>query len=106
VLGSGCWVLGKTKPSTQKPAPNTHFYYMPLQVFLNASLRRYVPGYNPYDGLSLEVSPGTPVSRIISLLDLPAKEVTLIMVNGVRQQPDFPLQGGERLGLFPPIGGG
>jgi molybdopterin synthase sulfur carrier subunit len=79
---------------------------MPLQVFLNASLRPYVPGYNPYEGVILEVPPGTPVSRIISRLGLPPEEVTLIMVNGVRQQPDFPLQGGERLGLFPPIGGG
>jgi molybdopterin synthase sulfur carrier subunit len=79
---------------------------MSLQVFLNASLRRYVPGYNPYDGLTLEVSPGTPVSRIISLLELPPEEVTLIMVDGVRRQADFTLQGGERLGLFPPIGGG
>jgi molybdopterin synthase sulfur carrier subunit len=93
-------------PSTQHPEPNTHFNAMPLQVFLNASLRHYVPGYNPYDGLTLEVSPGTPVSRLISQIGLPLEEVTLIMVNGVRQQPDFPLQGGERLGLFPPIGGG
>ncbi len=79
---------------------------MPLQVFLNASLRLYVPGYNPYAGIALEVSPGTPVSLVIDQLGLPAEEVTLIMVNGARQQPDFALQGEERLGLFPPIGGG
>jgi molybdopterin synthase sulfur carrier subunit len=79
---------------------------MPLQVFLNASLRLYVPGYNPYEGLTLEVPSGTPVSRIISRLGLPPEEVTLIMVNGVRQNRDFPLEGSERLGLFPPIGGG
>jgi sulfur carrier protein ThiS len=79
---------------------------MPLQVFLNATLRRYVPGYDPYKGLILEIPPGAPVSHIICRLGLPAEEVTLIMVNGVRQPPDFTLQGGERLGLFPPIGGG
>ncbi len=79
---------------------------MPLQVFLNATLRLHVPGYDPYTGITLEVPPGTPVSRVISELGLPLKEVTLIMVNGVRQQPEFPLQGDERLGLFPPIGGG
>ena len=50
--------------------------------------------------------PGTPVSRVIAELGLPGEEVTLIMVNGARQQADFPLQGEERLGLFPPIGGG
>ena len=79
---------------------------MPLQVFLNASLRPYVRGYNPYDGISLEVPPGTPVSRVISQLGVPLEEVTLILVNGLRQQPDFPLEGGERLGLFPPLDGG
>jgi molybdopterin synthase sulfur carrier subunit len=85
---------------------NLFFIVMPLQVFLNASLRHYVPGYNPYDGLNVDVSPGTTVSRIVSRLGLPLEKVTLIMVNGVRQQLDFPLEGGERLGLFPPIGGG
>ena len=79
---------------------------MPLQVFLNASLRLYVPGYNPYEGITLEVPPGTPVSRVISRLGLPPEEVTLILVNGARKQADFSLEGEERLGLFPPIGGG
>jgi molybdopterin synthase sulfur carrier subunit len=79
---------------------------MPLQIFLNATLRGFVPGYDPYQGVSLEVSPGTPVSSIISRLGLPAAKVTLIWVNGRRQGADFLLEGNERLGLFPPIGGG
>jgi molybdopterin synthase sulfur carrier subunit len=79
---------------------------MPLHIFLNATLRPYVPGYDPYRGLSLEVPPGTAVSRVIDQLGLPAKEVTLIMVDGRRREADFELQGNERLGLFPPIGGG
>jgi sulfur-carrier protein len=79
---------------------------MPLQIFLNATLRRFIPNYNPYEGLFLEVPPGASVSRVISDLGLPPEEVTLILVNGVRREPDFPLQGDERLGLFPPIGGG
>ncbi len=79
---------------------------MALQIFLNATLRQYVAGYNPYQGISLEVPPGTPVSRVIAQLGLPAKEVTLIMVDGRRREADFQLQGKERLGLFPPIGGG
>ncbi len=79
---------------------------MPLQIFLNATLRHYVPDYNPYQGISLEVAPRTRVSQVILQLSLPAKEVTLIMVDGRRQEADFVLQGKERLGLFPPIGGG
>ncbi len=79
---------------------------MPLQIFLNATLRQYVPGYDPYQGLSLEVAHGTAVSQVMEQLGVPAREVTLIMVDGRRQEADYQLQGNERLGLFPPIGGG
>ena len=79
---------------------------MPLQIFLNATLRQYVQGYDPYQGIPLEVPPGTTVGQVMMQLDLPEREVTLIMVNGRRQEADFSLQGNERLGLFPPIGGG
>lgn len=79
---------------------------MALQIFLNATLRQYVPGYDPYKGMALEIPPGAAVSQVIVSLGLPPKEVTLIMVDGRRQEADFVLQGNERLGLFPPIGGG
>jgi molybdopterin synthase sulfur carrier subunit len=79
---------------------------MPLHIFLNATLRQYVPGYDPYQGVSLAAPPGTPISQVIADLGLPVQEVALIMVDGRRREPDFALQGNERLGLFPPIGGG
>jgi molybdopterin synthase sulfur carrier subunit len=79
---------------------------MALTIFLNATLRQYVPGYDPYQGLPLEVPPGSTVARVIQRLGLPAQDVTLIMVDGRRQEADFILQGNERVGLFPPIGGG
>ena len=44
--------------------------------------------------------------RVLAQLGLPEREVTLIMVDGRRREADFSLQGNERLGLFPPIGGG
>ncbi|MCL4501486.1 MAG: MoaD/ThiS family protein [Deltaproteobacteria bacterium] len=79
---------------------------MPLQIFLNATLRQYLPGYDPYQGVSLEVPAGTTIAQVMDRLNLPPKEVTLIMVDGRRREADFALQGDERLGLFPPIGGG
>jgi sulfur-carrier protein len=79
---------------------------MPLQIFLNATLRQYIPGYNPLAGLSLEIPPGTTAAQVIARLNLPAAQVTLIMVDGRRRDPDYVLRGDERLGLFPPIGGG
>jgi molybdopterin synthase sulfur carrier subunit len=79
---------------------------MALKIFLNASLRQFVPGYDPYQGLTLEVAPGATVAQVAARLGLPMAEITLIMVDGRRQETDFSLQGSERLGLFPPIGGG
>jgi molybdopterin synthase sulfur carrier subunit len=79
---------------------------MALQILVNATLRQYVPGYNPYQGINLEVRPGASVAQVIAELGLPAQEVTLIMVDGRRQEADYVLRGDERLGLFPPIGGG
>jgi sulfur-carrier protein len=79
---------------------------MALQIFLNASLRQYVSGYNPYQGVTLKVAPGVTVAQVADRLGLPAAEIALIMVDGRRQEADFSLQGSERLGLFPPIGGG
>ncbi len=54
----------------------------------------------------MEVPAGAAVAQVIARLGLPAAEVTLIMVDGRRREADFVLQGQERLGLFPPIGGG
>jgi sulfur-carrier protein len=79
---------------------------MALQIFLNATLRQYLPGYDPYEGLTLDVAPGATVAQVLAELGLPESEVTLIMVDGRRREADFILQGTERLGLFPPIGGG
>ena len=79
---------------------------MPLKLRLFATLRQFVPGYDPHQGLALEIAPGTPLARVIQQLGLPAEDVTLILVNGVHRQPDFQLQGDERVAFFPPVGGG
>jgi sulfur-carrier protein len=79
---------------------------MSLLVLLNATLRRYKPGYNAAVGISLEVAPGTTVAQILPILGVPPQEVTLLFVDGRRRELDFVLQGNERVALFPPIGGG
>ncbi|SHF27350.1 Molybdopterin converting factor, small subunit [Desulfacinum infernum DSM 9756] len=79
---------------------------MALQVLLSATLRRCVPDYDPTEGIRLEVEPGTTVREVIRRLNLPEKEIKLIMVNGLASPPDTALQGDERVAFFPPVGGG
>jgi molybdopterin converting factor small subunit len=46
------------------------------------------------------------VQELIRSLQLPADAVKLIFVNGRKQDTTYVLEPGDRLGLFPPVGGG
>jgi sulfur carrier protein ThiS len=79
---------------------------MALKVFLAATLRKYIPGYDGAVGHDLEIPPGSTVADAARLLGIPEGDVKLIMVNGIGSRWETVLQGDERLGLFPPVGGG
>lgn len=79
---------------------------MPLQVFLAATLRKYLPGYDAGTGHWMEVGRGAVVRDVARGLSIPEEEVKIVMVNGVGAAMDTPLQGDERVALFPPVGGG
>lgn len=79
---------------------------MALKVFLAATLRKYVPGYDSGKGLELEVEPGATARDVAARLNIPLDEVRLIMIDGIGSKWDAPLDGAERLALFPPVGGG
>jgi sulfur carrier protein ThiS len=46
------------------------------------------------------------VADILAGLGIASQEVKIIMVNGVHAKPDRELQDGDRVGLFPAVGGG
>ena len=79
---------------------------MPLIIFLSSTLRKYVPGYDPTKGVSFIVDGERTVSDICEQMNIPAGKIKIIMVNGKSQSPDHILKGDERVGLFPPVGGG
>lgn len=53
-----------------------------------------------------EYSPGTTVVQVAGDLHISAEELALILVNGVSARPEKPLNEGDVLALFPPVGGG
>ncbi|MFH1033682.1 MAG: MoaD/ThiS family protein [Pseudomonadota bacterium] len=79
---------------------------MSLEVRLSASLRRRVPGYDPHRGLTLPWEPGLRVDGLLARLDLPPGEVKIIMINGQGRDLGHLLADGDRVGLFPAVGGG
>ena len=78
---------------------NTH---VKIQLKLYATLKKFAPG----DGDELDIEPGSSVSDILKQIGIPATEAKLVFINGKRGAVDTVLEGGERLGIFPPVGGG
>ena len=78
---------------------------MRIEVRLFATLRRHA--LSAAGGvLAVDVPEGCKAADAIARLGIDAPEVHILMVNGVIGRLDQVLVGGDRLGLFPPVGGG
>ena len=78
---------------------------MRIEVRLYATLRRCRPE-RPDGRLDVELPEGATVLEVVNLLGLDPAEIHLVMINGVGRDLNQPLRQDDRLGLFPPIGGG
>jgi molybdopterin synthase sulfur carrier subunit len=77
---------------------------MKLEIRLFATLRLYMNGVRA-DG-SLDVVEEATVADIVEMLGLPNDQVRLVFVNGRHVGRDHVLVEGDRVGIFPPVGGG
>jgi len=78
-----------------------------VEVRLFASLRKYNPEKKEdSDPFALELADGTKLGDLVNKLKIPRQEIGVLMVNGKWQKEDYPLKDGDRIGLFPLIGGG
>ena len=73
-----------------------------IDLNLFVTLSKYYPGGSN----EFKVSTGTTVGKLIRDLNIPEDDVKLIFVNGVRRDRDYQLENNDRVGLFPPVGGG
>ena len=72
-----------------------------IEVRCFASLAQYAPA----EGCAKCAAPGT-VGDLIRALGIPAGEVAIIFINGAHAAEDTVLRDGDRVGLFPAVGGG
>jgi len=79
---------------------------MMLHVKLSTTLRECVPGYAPAEGVTAELDGGTTVEHLACKLGLPLQDIKIIMVNGRHADMDTRLADGDRVALFPHVGGG
>ena len=60
----------------------------------------------PQNAAHYPIDPGMPVEALLAQLKIPLSEAKLIFINGIKRDLQTLLQGGERVGIFPPVGGG
>jgi molybdopterin converting factor small subunit len=74
-----------------------------VKVSLYATLRSHVGGA---PSVEVDVEPGQTVEEVLAGLGVPAEQTRIIFINNRAAGLQQRLEGGERVGVFPAIGGG
>lgn len=72
-----------------------------ITVKLFATLRR-----GRFENDTKKFPTGATVRDVIDKLNIPDEKVSIIFINGRHAKRDHELEDGDRLALFPPVGGG
>lgn len=80
---------------------------MKIQLKLFATLSQFLPDQKQ-SGFSnlLEIEEGTTISQLLGHLKIPSDQSKIIFLNGLHATGSSILKEGDRLGIFPPLGGG
>lgn len=73
-----------------------------IELRLFASLATKIPP----NALEYDIEPGLSVAGLLKQLNISPDEAKLVFINSVRCELNTALSGGERVGIFPPVGGG
>jgi molybdopterin converting factor small subunit len=73
-----------------------------IQIKLFASLQKFMP-QSP-ENYTIEA--GITVATLLQQLGIPQDMIKLVFIDSVRADLTSTLKGGERVGIFPPVGGG
>ena len=75
---------------------------MPIDLRCFATLAPLMPA----NAGALPLVPGETVLALTKRLGIPLEEIKLVFVNGTAVSLDAVLSDGDRVGIFPPVGGG
>ena len=73
-----------------------------IDLRLFATLQKFTPDAS--EGFT--ITPGITIRDVLEQIGVPIDKAKLIFVNGLKKDLDVELSGGERVGVFPPVGGG
>ena len=73
-----------------------------IQIKLFATLQPFTPP----SGEKYRIDPGISIRSLLEQLNLPEEKAKLIFIDGIKANLSSTLNGGERVSIFPPVGGG
>jgi len=73
-----------------------------IQLKLFATLHEFEPPSSE----NYSIEQGMSIRDLLEKLDVPPAKARLIFINGIKADLTATLEGGERVGIFPPVGGG
>ena len=74
---------------------------------LSESLKdQYPDGLKPGSAIELDMPAESSIGNLLDKLELRGKDGLLVFVNGRAKQLEYKVCEGDRIGIFPPIGGG
>lgn len=79
---------------------------MRVRAKVFATLAHYLPDTPPGAAVEVELAEGATIEALLAKLGVPLAEARMIFVNGRARSPEWALQAGDEVGIFPPIGGG
>lgn len=77
-----------------------------LEVRVFSGLEKYIPGAHFGQSIEIERPEGVTLAELVDSLGIPRSQVFTVLVNGRHAPMDRVLQPGDRISLFPPVGGG
>jgi molybdopterin converting factor small subunit len=77
-----------------------------MKVIIELKLYATLQPYEPANADRYAVKDGTSIEKIVETLNIPTDQVKLLFCNGVKCGLGTRLKDGDRIGLFPPVGGG
>jgi len=79
---------------------------MELTVTLYATLTRYHPEGKKNETFSLELPEGSTIKDLLDELGIKENEAKKVFIRHISRPEDHPLEDGEKVAIFPPVGGG
>lgn len=79
---------------------------MKIELRFYATLIKYAEKNKIPQFSTVELEDGTTVTSLLNKFNIPEKDVHIIIINGRNANLEQVLQDGDRVALFPPVGGG